>query len=75
MRFGPDGFEKRGEAFVQPDVAPVFAGDEIAEPLVGEFVRDQVVFIGGIFGNEFGMRRESAVLVVALEFSMPPATK
>ena len=29
-----------GEALVQPDVVPPGRGDEIAEPLVGELVRD-----------------------------------
>src|SRR5580765_4639196 len=32
-RFAPDSFQKRGESFIKPDVSPVFAGDQIAEPL------------------------------------------
>src|ERR1051326_2664293 len=40
-----------GEAFVQPDVAPVFAGDEVAEPLMREFVGDQAFARTDIFGG------------------------
>ena len=29
-----------GEAFVEPDVVPPLHGDQIAEPLVGHFMRD-----------------------------------
>ena len=57
MRFGPDGFEESGEAFVEPDVGPVFAGDEVAEPLMGEFVGNEVVGVGGIFGDELGIAK------------------
>src|SRR6266849_9302334 len=55
VRFVPYHFQKRCEAFVEPDVAPILAGDEIAEPLVTQLVRDQVVFAGEIFGSELGM--------------------
>ncbi len=57
VRFRPHRFQEGGKAFVEPDVAPVFAGNEIAEPLVAEFVRDQVVFAGEIFRSEFGMNQ------------------
>src|SRR5438093_1117568 len=55
VRFGPQGFHESGKTFVEPDVSPIFAGDEIAEPLVAEFVRDQVVLAGKVFGSELGM--------------------
>ena len=60
MRLGPNGLQESGEALIQPDVAPIFAGDEIAEPLVAEFVRDQVVLAGEIFGSELGMNEGRA---------------
>src|SRR2546421_2283949 len=60
VRFGPYRFQERGEAFVEPDIAPILAGDEIAEPLVTELVRDQVVFAGEIFGSELGMNQGAA---------------
>ncbi len=55
VRFRPHCFQERGKSFIEPDVAPVFAGDEIAEPLVAELVRDQVVFAGEVLQSEFGM--------------------
>src|SRR5438445_12162856 len=60
MRLGPNGLQERGEALIEPDVAPIFAGDEIAEPLVAESVRDQVVLAGEIFGSELGMNEGRA---------------
>ncbi len=62
MRFGPHGFRERRETFVQPDVAPVLGGDQIAKPLVAELVRNQVIFAGGIFGSELGMSQRTAVV-------------
>jgi hypothetical protein len=41
--FALDVLEVGGETLVQPGVRPVAAGDEVAEPLVGELVGDQVV--------------------------------
>ena len=41
--FIPQRFEVAGEAFVEPQVRPVAAGDEVAEPLVGKLVSDQAV--------------------------------
>ena len=54
-------------------MGPVAAGEQVAEPLVGELVRDQVV---GVV-VERGALVESAysVSVVALVFSMPPKMK
>ena len=37
----PDAFEEGREALVEPRVRPIAAGDQIAEPLVREFVRDE----------------------------------
>ena len=39
----PQRGHERGEAFVQPQVRPVLAGDQIAEPLVRQLVRKQPV--------------------------------
>src|SRR6266446_7264368 len=50
-RFAPDIFQERGESFIEPDVAPVLAGDQVAKPLVAEFVGDQAVFSGEVFGR------------------------
>ena len=40
-------FPKRGheggESFVEPEIRPILAGDQIAEPLVAHFVGDQAV--------------------------------
>src|SRR5260370_13807435 len=60
VRFCPYRFQERGEAFVEPAVAPILAGDQIAEPLVPELVRDQVIFAGEVFGGELGMHERSA---------------
>ena len=54
MRFGPDRLEEGGEAFVEPDIAPILAGDQVAEPLMGEFVGDELVFVKGELGYELG---------------------
>ncbi len=40
VHFGPYSFQKCGEPLVEPDVAPILAGDQVAEPLVAELVRD-----------------------------------
>src|ERR1700758_830598 len=45
MRFRPHAFHESGKAFVEPNVAPVFARDEVAEPLMAELVRDKVIFV------------------------------
>src|SRR6059036_2551958 len=39
--FPPQDLEVRGEGFVQPDVTPRPAGEEIAEPLMGELVGEE----------------------------------
>src|SRR3989442_1011770 len=39
--FPPQDLEVRGEGFVQPDVAPRAAGEEITEPLMGELVGEE----------------------------------
>ena len=51
---------KGGKPFVQPDVAPVFAGDQVAEPLVGHFMRDQALAGTDVFrvGGEERVVRE-----------------
>ena len=47
---GPEGGEVGGEAFVQPQLAPVFAGHQVAPPLVSQFVGHQAnarhIFVG-----------------------------
>src|SRR5260370_13673658 len=60
VRLGPDGLQKCGEALVEPDVAPILASDEIAEPLVAEFVGDQVVLAGDILGSGLGLNDATA---------------
>ncbi len=60
MRFAPDHFEKRGKTFVQPDVAPVFAGHQVAEPLMRELVGNQRIFIARKFGNELRILQRAA---------------
>ena len=41
-----------GEAFVEPEVAPVFAGDEVAKPLMGHLMGIElaggVQILGGV---------------------------
>ena len=39
-----------GETFVQPDVAPILAGDQVAEPLMGQLVSDQPLAAADVFG-------------------------
>ena len=58
--FGPHSFQKCCEPLVEPDVPPILAGDQIAEPLVPELVGDQVVFSREIFGSQPGMNKRSA---------------
>ena len=56
----PDVLEIGGEAFVQPRLGPFAAGHEVAPPLVGQLVRDEVVHVlveGGAF-VEHGLDRE-----------------
>ena len=55
MSLRPHILHKRREALVEPDVAPIFAGDEVPEPLVAEFVGDEAVLIGVEFGGNLGM--------------------
>ena len=58
----PDVFKVGGEAFIEPGLGPLAAGDEIAPPLVGQLVCDQgldVQIEGGAlvehgFGRECG---------------------
>ena len=38
-----------GEALVEPDMAPVLAGHEIPEPLMGQFVRHQALAAAYVF--------------------------
>ena len=38
MRFCPHGLGERREAFIEPDIPPVLAGDQIAKPLVGQLM-------------------------------------
>ena len=40
---GEESGEVGGEAFVEPDVRPVLAGQVVAEPLVRQLVRNQAV--------------------------------
>src|SRR6266480_3060127 len=51
-RFGPYRFQERGEAFVEPDIAPILAGDKIAEPLVTALFQRRVVSAGEIFDTD-----------------------
>ena len=55
MSLRPHILHKRREALVEPDVAPIFAGDEVPEPLVAEFVGDEAVLISVEFGGNLGM--------------------
>ena len=41
---------KCGEPFVEPEMAPILAGDEVAEPLMRQFVRDESFAVADIFG-------------------------
>lgn len=43
-----EGFVIRGEALIQPDLAPVFAGDEVPKPLMGQFMRDEPLAIADV---------------------------
>ncbi len=40
---GEERVEVRREALVEPEVGPILAGQEVAEPLVRQLVRDQAV--------------------------------
>src|SRR5919108_1832540 len=60
MRLGPHKFHKGGKALVEPDVAPVFASDQVSEPLVAKLVRDKAVLVGVEFGCGFGMIKGAA---------------
>ena len=42
---GEEGVEVGGEPFVEPDVRPVLAGEQVAKPLVGQLVSDQAVLV------------------------------
>ena len=70
------GIEERfvigGEAFVEPDVTPVLAGDEVAKPLVRHLMRNQAFAVADIFGRvgeqgPVGQRRRGGVLHSAFD--------
>ncbi len=71
---GEERAEVGGKPLVQPDVRPILTGQEIAEPLVGELVRDQAVFVA-LRARRFRRGAAVSVIVVAVMFSMPPAMK
>ena len=48
-----------GEAFVEPDLAPILAGDEVAKPLVGKFMGDESLAAADVLGC---FRVEGAVI-------------
>ncbi len=62
-----------GEPFVEPEVGPVFGGHVVAEPLMGEFVRDEQlqvpgpVLIGARVGQPIHQRGGAHVLHAAEE--------
>ena len=64
----PQGIVVAGKALVQPEVAPVLAGDQVAEPLVRELVGDQACRcnVGPDAGIRYGpvvrQRRRRSVL-------------
>ena len=41
--FGPKRFKECGERFVEPDFTPVTAREQVAEPLMRKFVRDDLI--------------------------------
>ncbi len=53
IRFGPVVLKIRSEALVQPKIRPVLAGNQIAEPLVRQFVRIEAVRAFAFFGGKF----------------------
>src|SRR5260370_7869022 len=55
MRFDPHVFHEGRETFIKPDVAPVFARDQVTEPLVAELMRYQRVLAGCEFRLELGL--------------------
>ncbi len=66
-RFHPDRFEIGREAFVEPGLRPIAAGDEIAEPLVRELVRDErfareIEVRALVVQRAVGLRRRARVL-------------
>ena len=66
----PDVLEVGGEAFVEPGLGPLAAGQQIAPPLVRQLVRDQrldVVIERGalVEQREVGQRRRGGVLHAA----------
>ena len=72
----PVVLEESGEAFVEPEIGPILARDQIAEPLMSQFVRiHDRRSPCAIPAPERGSRSSRAVSVVALVFSMPPSTK
>ena len=66
----PDVLEVGGEAFVQPRLGPLAAGQQIAPPLVRQLVRDQAVDV--VVERGPLVEQRMSVSVVALVFSMPP---
>ena len=71
---GEKSGEVGGEPLVEPDVRPVLAGQEVAEPLVGQLVRDQAVGVC-LEAGDLVDAAPLSVIVVAVMFSIPPATK
>ena len=76
MRFEPVMLKVGGETLVEPQIRPILAGDQVAEPLMRELVGMCVV------ARRCDIRRPSADRqsaetgsVVALAFSIPPAVK
>ena len=70
IRFAPNRFEERGEAFVEPRVRPVAAGQQIAEPLVRQLVRNQriarkIEMGARIVQGAVGLRRRRRILHAA----------
>jgi len=62
LRFPPDAFAIRCEAFVEPRMRPITCRKEIAEPLVREFVRDEPIariieMRAFVVQGEIGLRR------------------
>ena len=63
----------RREPFVDPSVRPIGHGDVVAEPMLGEFVRNKNV--AGILRFLARRMQRRVVRIVADEFSMPPNVK
>ena len=68
---GEERVEVRGEPLVEPEVGPVVAGQEVAEPLVRQLVRHQAVGVA-LQGLDLVLAARASVMVVAEMFSIPP---